>query len=82
MNTSNSDSSERSYFRTENGPTKLEPFDFGESPETILRALERNRRLLYGDHHEVQYNPRAVQNKIDELLDRLLDAGFPGSSRS
>jgi len=80
MNTSDSDSGESSYLRGRTGSTKLEPFDFGESPETILRALERNRRLLYDDHSDIRCNPKAVRNKIDELLDRLLEAGLPSSS--
>jgi hypothetical protein len=86
MNTSDSNSAGNLYSRGESDredlPTKLEPFDFGESPETVRRALERNSRLLYGDHREVRCDPQAVRDKIDELLDRLLEAGLPEPTES
>lgn len=68
--------------RIEDTPTKLEPFDFGEAPETVLRALERNRRLLYETPPDIRCNPRAVREKVDELLDRLLEANYVRSQRS
>jgi hypothetical protein len=65
------------------GPTKLEPFDFGEAPETVLRALERNRQLLYESHRDIRCDRKAVRRKIDELLDRLIEADYvrPRASR-
>ena len=60
----------------EDTSTCLEPFDFGEAPETVLRALERNRRLLYETPQDIRCNPKAVREKIDELLDRLLQANY------
>lgn len=65
----------------EDTPTKLEPFDFGEAPETVLRALERNRRLLYETPPDIRCNARAVREKIDELLDRLLEANYVRSQK-
>ncbi|MFB6247137.1 MAG: hypothetical protein ABEL97_01040 [Salinibacter sp.] len=62
--------------RVEDTSTKLEPFDFGEAPETVLRALERNRRLLHETPREVRCDAKAVRKKIDELLDRLLEANY------
>jgi hypothetical protein len=66
----------RNERRAGDASTTLEPFDFGEAPETVLRALERNRRLLYETPSEVQCDRRAVRQKIDELLDRLLEANY------
>jgi hypothetical protein len=60
----------------EDRPTKLEPFDFGEAPATVLRALERNRQLLYETPPDIRCKPKAVREKIDELLDRLLEANY------
>ena len=85
MNTIGSEPHESPYPRNdyEGGPTKLEPFDFGEAPETVLRALERNRQLLYESHGDIRCDPGAVRSKIDELLDRLIEANYvqPRASR-
>jgi hypothetical protein len=78
MATIGSEPEESPYPRNDHrgGPTKLAPFDFGEAPETVLRALERNRQLLYESHRNVQCDPGAVRRKIDELLDRLIEADY------
>lgn len=63
---------ENRFRREEEGPITVDPFDFGEAPKTVIRALELNRQLLYESWQGVQCDREAVQDKIDELLDRLI----------
>lgn len=65
---------------SERGETKIAPCDFGDGKEVIFRALELNRRLLYEKEPRARIDRRAFKDKIDELLDRLLettDVGAP-----
>lgn len=58
----------------------ISPFDFGDSREEILRALELNRQLLYDANVILKLDEgidkAAVCGKIDELLDRLVAREF------
>lgn len=62
-------------------PPRVEPVDFGEEPQLVRRALDLNRQLLYETGVEVRFDRRAVEEKVDELLDRLLALRQSRSSR-
>lgn len=65
---------------------RISPFDFGDSREEVLRALELNRQLLHNANVilklEDGIDTAAVHRKIDELLDRLLTRNFVDVSHS
>ncbi len=71
-NESPSPKNENRFRREKEEPITIDPFDFGEEPKTVIRALELNRQLLYESWPGVECDREAVQSKINELLDRLI----------
>ncbi|MFB6248122.1 MAG: hypothetical protein ABEL97_06095 [Salinibacter sp.] len=53
-------------------PSRIPPFDFGNSKDQITRALELNRQLLLASKEEPLVDEPVVRDKIDDLLGRLL----------